>query len=256
MKWAVVYNYTGYEHCQSGTAPVLEVVKDQVLTETTLCRSSDDIRDPSGVRVWIGNVSVSESRGENRIIVTVSTEDSPRLDAGLKVTTPLEAWHEKTLLLGLSVHRDSEDCEEASCVVDRQLYLASMQYDGHVDWGTDVWAGAQLNLRMLRFANVYTRTPERTLPDVFAAIGGASGILLLSLGLLRKALEVLQVKGRGGRREVAASVAVAGVAALGAGAAEEISGDLAIVTTAAVAAQEAYGQSLMEAEEAGDGAPP
>ena len=56
--------------------------------------------------------------------------------------SPIEHWHEKTLLLGLTVTRDSEDCVSSSdCKLERQLYLASMQYDGKVSWGGENWGG-------------------------------------------------------------------------------------------------------------------
>jgi hypothetical protein len=167
-KWRVVYFYDGFDCDGLGGA----TIKDASITSVMLCRTTDDIRDPGGVTVGLGNLSNAASRATVRVT-----------GAGdLSVTTPLETWHEKTLLLGLAVRRESEDCEEASCALDRELFLTSMQYDGHVDWGDEQWSGAQLNLRMPRNAHVYTIIPEQTIFDVLAAVGGASGMLILGLG--------------------------------------------------------------------------
>lgn len=184
-KWTAIYNYTGFKHCGG-----LEVghFPDEPSTDVKLCRTSDDIRDPTGIRVWIGNVSEADTEGAKRIILRIIAGDD---DTGLRVTVPLMAWHEKTVLLGLTVHRNSASCEAADCALSRQLYLNSMQYDGKVDWGGESWGGAQLNVRLTRFAHVYTVVPAQSFVDVVASVGGASGILVLVLGFLRKVFEIL-----------------------------------------------------------------
>merc|ERR1712224_303997 len=107
-----------------------------------------------------------------RAQVTVTQDGS----SALKVTTYLEHWHEKTLIFGLMVKRNKEDCISSSdCTLVKELFVSSMQYDGKVDWGGDTWAGAQLNVRLGRFANVYTRVPKATVLELLASIGGASG---------------------------------------------------------------------------------
>jgi len=178
-RWRVVYAYDGFDCDGLGGG----TVKDAGTTSVMLCRTTDDIRDPGGVTVALGNLSNGASRATVRVAA----------DGDLSVTTPLEPWHEKTLLLGLTVRRDSDDCEEASCALDRQLFLTSMQYDGHVDWGDEHWSGAQLNLRMPRFAHVYTIVPEATIFDVFAAVGGASGMLILGLGAVIQTVQVVRM---------------------------------------------------------------
>mmetsp|Transcript_57336 Transcript_57336/g.136290 ORF Transcript_57336/g.136290 Transcript_57336/m.136290 type:complete len:361 (+) Transcript_57336:105-1187(+) len=133
------------------------------------------------VGVWIGNIS----EGIERVWIRTSAN-------GVDVMTPLEFWHEKTILFGMTVRRNSEDCEKKSdcSKFSKELYLANMVYDGKVDWGDDHWAGAKLNIQMLEYAQVYTEVPSRTIPDLLSDIGGASGMLVFGLGLLRKLSEV------------------------------------------------------------------
>lgn len=115
-----------------------------------------------------------------RAKVLVKQQDS---DA-LKVTTYLEHWHEKTLLLGLKVNRDQDECTSTSeCELTKELYVMSMQYDGKVDWGGSTWGGAQLNVRMGRFAHVYTRVPPASIWEVLASCGGASAWLISALAV-------------------------------------------------------------------------
>mmetsp|Transcript_25783 Transcript_25783/g.47135 ORF Transcript_25783/g.47135 Transcript_25783/m.47135 type:complete len:353 (-) Transcript_25783:201-1259(-) len=133
------------------------------------------------VGVWIGNIS----EGVERAIVKTTTN-------GIDIETPLEFWHEKTILFGMTVRRNDEDCEsESDCDMTRELYLANMVYDGKVDWGGEHWGGAKLNIGMLQYAQVYTKVPSRTYPDLLSDIGGASGILIFVLGLLRKVSELI-----------------------------------------------------------------
>lgn len=173
--WTVGQSYPStFGHCASLG---LKAVNDQNRTSVTLCRTTDNIADDSGVKVWIGNISATGVRA-TVVIYHDSGSGTP-----LEVTTPLEHWHEKTLLLGLKVNRDKDDCiSSEQCKLEKDLYLASMQYDGKVSWGGDTWGGAQLNVRMLRFAQVYTKVPRQTFMEVLASIGGASGLLITALG--------------------------------------------------------------------------
>mmetsp|Transcript_4589 Transcript_4589/g.10118 ORF Transcript_4589/g.10118 Transcript_4589/m.10118 type:complete len:353 (+) Transcript_4589:63-1121(+) len=133
------------------------------------------------VGVWIGNIS----EGVERAIVRTSSN-------GVVMETPLEFWHEKTILFGMTVRRNDEDCEsESDCDLTKELYLANMVYDGKVDWGGHNWGGAKLNIGLLQYAQVYTKVPSRTYPDLLSDIGGASGILIFVLGMLRKLSEVV-----------------------------------------------------------------
>eukprot|EP00930_Biecheleria_cincta_P036164 TRINITY_DN24817_c0_g1_i1.p1 TRINITY_DN24817_c0_g1~~TRINITY_DN24817_c0_g1_i1.p1 ORF type:complete len:297 (-),score=27.95 TRINITY_DN24817_c0_g1_i1:380-1270(-) len=172
--WSVTHSYPPeFDQCaDEGT----KVTNDEVTTLATLCRTTDNIQDPTGIKVWLGNMTAHGPRAT--VIVSQSTDTAHPL----QVTTPIEAWHEKTLLLGMTVTRDKDDCTSAAqCSLKRELYLASMQYDGKVDWGDfvgDSWAGGQLHVRMIRFAHVYTQVPKQSIPDVFASIGGAHGLLV------------------------------------------------------------------------------
>eukprot|EP00927_Polykrikos_kofoidii_P087058 TRINITY_DN9943_c0_g1_i1.p1 TRINITY_DN9943_c0_g1~~TRINITY_DN9943_c0_g1_i1.p1 ORF type:complete len:349 (+),score=39.30 TRINITY_DN9943_c0_g1_i1:68-1048(+) len=189
-KWALIYSYEGVGDCEEVGN---EVIADVESTTVPLCRSTDDISDNTGIRVRLENVSDDLRFSKGRPTVDVSNGD-------LSVSTPLEPWHEKTLLLGVTVQRDVEDCISSSdCDLKVGLYLASMQYDGRVNraWGGAGWAGAQLNIRMLRFAHVYTIVPQRTFLDVIATIGGASGILIMVLGALLKVIEAVVIKKEG-----------------------------------------------------------
>lgn len=186
--YRVKYDYEGVPQCKDvGSAAFM----DQDAYPIKLCRSSDDIRDKTGVEVHIHNIS-KRSRvhkglgmGAGRATVFISSGD-------LNVTTPVQFWHEKTLLLGLEVTRDKEDCmSPADCNLNRGLYLASMQYDGHCSWGQEHWGGGIVNIRMLKFANVYTIVPSISYMDIFASIGGASGLLIGVLGALRKMMELV-----------------------------------------------------------------
>lgn len=184
-KWLVTYNYDGFEHCASkGRANFTDEPRQTIW----LCRTTDDITDSTGLRVRLQNISdaLRMNASYGRPSVKVFAGD-------FAVTTPLEPWHEKTLLLGLVARRDKEGCNSASdCKLEVGLYLASMQYDGKVTWGGDTWGGARLNVRMLRFAQVYT-TVRRPLLDVLATIGGASTMLLCVLGGMRLVLEKAMV---------------------------------------------------------------
>mmetsp|Transcript_27609 Transcript_27609/g.91692 ORF Transcript_27609/g.91692 Transcript_27609/m.91692 type:complete len:326 (+) Transcript_27609:73-1050(+) len=182
-KWVVTYGYQGFAHCAgAGDGAMTDVMNQSVV----MCRATDDISDASGVRVRLDNISEGLRAISGRPMVNISVGE-------FAVTTPLESWHEKTLLLGIVARRDAEECTTPSdCNLDVELYLASMQYDGHVTWGGDGWGGAQLNIRVLRFAQVYT-TLRRPLLDVLAGIGGASAMLMGVFGAFRKVIEVLMV---------------------------------------------------------------
>lgn len=176
--WTVTHSYPPeFEACADEG---VKAANDQVTTFATLCRTTDNIQDSTGIKVWLGNMTMHAPRAT--IIVSQRTDTAHPL----QVTTPIEAWHEKTLLLGLTVTRDKDDCTSAAqCNLKRELYLASMQYDGKVEWGDfvgETWAGGQLHIRMVRFAHVYTQVPKQSIPDVFASIGGAHGLLVSTLG--------------------------------------------------------------------------
>ena len=166
------YSSSDYPHCASFGAPEDATVADQSVSTAALCYSSDDISEQSGIVVNLWNMSTGGKGNRANVIVT---------GPSLVVTTPLEFWHEKTLLLGMNVFRDQEGCTSAQeCNLRRELYLGSMQYDGRVAG----YPGAKLNIRLLRTANVYTRTPGQTLWDVFGAIGGAYGLILSLVSVL------------------------------------------------------------------------
>ena len=158
------YSPSDYPHCAS--APQSLAVADQSISTASLCYSSDDISEASGIVVQLWNMSTGDQGNRANVVVT---------GPSLVVNTPLEFWHEKTLLLGMNVFRDQEDCTSATqCNLRRELYLGSMQYDGRVAG----YPGAKLNIRLLRSAHVYTRTPGQTLWDVFGAVGGAYGLIV------------------------------------------------------------------------------
>lgn len=185
-KWLIQSSYEGFNHCTSSKVSLA----DQAASTVALCRTTDDISDASGLTLRLENHSMAARNSFGRPSVVVSGP------GGLRVTTPLEAWHEKTLLLGLTVHRDDPECRSQACATDRKVYLASMQYDGEVEWGGKTWAGSRLNIRMLRMAHVYTVVPKESIPNLIASIGGASGILLVVLGILRKSFELCFFQGR------------------------------------------------------------
>ncbi|CAE7173969.1 unnamed protein product, partial [Symbiodinium pilosum] len=151
------YNAVDYPHCADAAE---NRTADDSLSSAKLCYSSDNIAEASGIVVSLWNMTTGGEGNRATVIVR---------GPSLVVTTPLEWWHEKTLLLGLKVTRDAEDCTSAAdCDLKRELYLGSMQYDGRVQG----WPGARLNLRLLRMAQVYTRLPGQTIWDVLGAIGG------------------------------------------------------------------------------------
>jgi len=171
--WTVKHIYDDFQHCASAGSLA---VNDQAISFPVLCRTTDDIANPAGVTVWLGNLSENAPRAQ----VIVTQEGS----GALKATTYLEHWHEKTLIFGLAVRRDKEDCFSSSdCTLMKELFVSSMQYDGKVDWGGDNWGGAQLNVRLSRFANVYTRVPKASVLELLASIGGASGLLIATLAV-------------------------------------------------------------------------
>lgn len=186
-KYEIIYNYTNVAHCSpTGSS----VIKDKASSDVVLCRSTDDILDESGIRIRIGNITNFKSRpGPHRATVSVSHGD-------MKMAIPVAPGHEKTVLFGLTATRDKEGCTSSSdCTLKRHLYLASVQYDGPVDWrrrrldNRVAFGGGLVHIRMLRYANVHTTGPDQTLADVLAAVGGAGAFLLLVLGILRKCLE-------------------------------------------------------------------
>lgn len=158
------YSASDYPHCAG--APESLAVADQTTSDALLCYSSDDISEASGIVVSLWNMTTGGQGNRANVVVT---------GPSLVVNTPLEFWHEKTLLLGMNVFRDKEGCtSSAQCNLQRELYLGSMQYDGRVSG----WPGGKLNIRLLRSAHVYTRTPGQTLWDVFGAVGGAYGLIV------------------------------------------------------------------------------
>eukprot|EP00931_Biecheleriopsis_adriatica_P102341 TRINITY_DN77321_c0_g1_i1.p1 TRINITY_DN77321_c0_g1~~TRINITY_DN77321_c0_g1_i1.p1 ORF type:complete len:312 (-),score=33.52 TRINITY_DN77321_c0_g1_i1:55-990(-) len=180
--WIVRHSYPeAFTRCHAeGT----KAVADQVSSIVSLCRTTDNIADGTGVKVWLGNMTLDGPRAT--LLVSQARGNA------LEITTPLEAWHEKTLLLGMTVNRDRDDCTSSNdCSLTKELYLSSMQYDGEVDWGGESWAGGQLHVRMLRFANVYTKVPKQTILDVLGVIGGMSGLLIGALGIGIKVMSIL-----------------------------------------------------------------
>lgn len=177
--WTVKHNYpASFPACASVQPYAMD---NQFSSSPTLCRSTDNIADGTGVTVWIGNMSESGPRA------TVSISHGADGDYPLLVSNPFQFWQEKTVLLGLMVRRNKDQCfSSTDCSLTKQMYLASMQYDGKVDWGGTNWGGGQLNIRMLRFAQVYTKVRSQTLVEVLASIGGASGLILAALGVALK----------------------------------------------------------------------
>ena len=166
------YKASDFPHCAAAGAAEDLAVLDEAVSVAALCYSSDDISERSGIVVSLWNMSSGGQGNRANVVVT---------GPSLVVNTPLEFWHEKTLLLGMNVFRDKEDCTSADqCDLKRELYLGSMQYDGRVAG----WPGAKLNIRLLRSAHIYTRTPGQTLWDVFGAVGGAYGLIVSLVGVL------------------------------------------------------------------------
>ncbi|CAE7213674.1 unnamed protein product [Symbiodinium natans] len=179
--WRVWHGYDSamYPHCTDATE---NRTVDASLSNATLCYSSDDIAEASGIVVSLWNMTTGGQGNRANVIVR---------GASMVVTTPLEWWHEKTLLLGLKVTRDAQDCTSATaCNLKRELYLGSMQYDGRVQG----WPGARLNLRLLRMAQVYTRLPGQTIWDVLGAVGGANGLLMTLMTIIVSGLEKWETK--------------------------------------------------------------
>lgn len=179
--WRVWHGYDAaiYPHCAEAAE---NHTVDERLSKATLCYSSDDISEASGIVVSLWNMTTGGQGNRANVIVRAPS---------LVVTTPLEWWHEKTLLLGLKVTRDADDCtSSADCNLQRELYLGSMQYDGRVQG----WPGARLNLRLLRMAQVYTKLPGQTIWDVIGAVGGANGLLLSALAIFVSSLETWETK--------------------------------------------------------------
>jgi len=119
--WRVWHGYDAaiYPHCAEAAE---NHTVDERLSKATLCYSSDDISEASGIVVSLWNMTTGGQGNRANVIVRAPS---------LVVTTPLEWWHEKTLLLGLKVTRDADDCtSSADCNLQRELYLGSMQYDG------------------------------------------------------------------------------------------------------------------------------
>lgn len=166
------YKPSDFPHCAAAGAAEDLAVVDESVSVAALCYSSDDISERSGIVVSLWNMSTGGQGNRANVVVT---------GPSLAVNTPLEFWHEKTLLLGMNVFRDREDCTSADqCDLKRELYLGSMQYDGRVAG----WPGAKLNIRLLRSAHIYTRTPGQTLWDVFGAVGGAYGLIVSLVGVV------------------------------------------------------------------------
>jgi len=200
-RWLVTTDYEGYDHCDGLGKTSVE---DTAVNSVYMCRTTDDITDSTGLRVRLERVSEALRVSEGRPSVVISG------DGDFSVSTPLEPWHEKTLLLGLEVRRDADGCASTSdCDLKASLYLASMQYDGKVTWEGDGWGGAQLNVRLLRFAQVYT-TYHRSLFEVLSGIGGASTLLIGVLGALRKLTEVVFF-GAGDRESIQDAVKAVGL---------------------------------------------
>eukprot|EP00928_Gymnodinium_smaydae_P035049 TRINITY_DN24727_c0_g1_i1.p1 TRINITY_DN24727_c0_g1~~TRINITY_DN24727_c0_g1_i1.p1 ORF type:complete len:335 (+),score=48.19 TRINITY_DN24727_c0_g1_i1:69-1073(+) len=197
-KWIVMYDYTDFEHCG---AVGKGSYTDEAFNSAPICRTTDDISDSTGLRVRLENITeeLRMDKSVGRPSVTVSAGE-------FMVTTPLEPWHEKTLLLGFVIRRNVDDCTSSTeCELESGVYLASMQYDGKVTWGGAEWGGALLNVRLLRFAQVYT-VRRRSFFNVLASIGGASATLIGVLGALRALLELLMLTPRDGKAVKAAAM--------------------------------------------------
>ena len=177
------YNPVDYPHCAAAGAPEDMATADEAFSSASICYSSDDISERSGIVVSLWNMSTGGQGNRANVIVS---------GPSLVVNTPLEFWHEKTLLLGMNVFRDKDNCVSASeCNLHRELYLGSMQYDGRVAG----YPGGKLNIRLLRSAHVYTRTPGQTLFDVFGAVGGAYGLIVGLVGTCVHKMSSFEITG-------------------------------------------------------------
>ncbi len=177
------YNAVDYPHCAAAGAPEDMATVDEAFSSASICYSSDDISERSGIVVSLWNMSTGGQGNRANVIVS---------GPSLVVNTPLEFWHEKTLLLGMNVFRDKDNCVSASeCNLHRELYLGSMQYDGRVAG----YPGGKLNIRLLRSAHVYTRTPGQTLFDVFGAVGGAYGLIVGLVGTCVHKMTSFEISG-------------------------------------------------------------
>ena len=84
-----------YPHC--GAA---EAYRADVKATALLCYSSDDIAERSGIQVYLWNMTTGGPFNRANIRAT---------GPSLVVNTPMEWWHEKTLLIGMTVTRDQQE---------------------------------------------------------------------------------------------------------------------------------------------------
>ena len=99
--YRVWYGYSSedYPHCAAEGAQEDAFVAD-LPVKAKLCYSSDDIMERSGIQVYLWNMTVGGPFNRANIRAT---------GPGLVVNTPMEWWHEKTLLIGMTVVRDQQE---------------------------------------------------------------------------------------------------------------------------------------------------
>jgi hypothetical protein len=146
----------------------LTAAADGVVTHKMHLCYSDDFANPAmdGVDVVISDLKEAPRTAVADVVVT---------SGDLLVTTQMQRWHLKTMVLGLTVNEDTDNKRTV------EPFFNNLQYDGSNLAG---WK-AFYNLRLHQNANVFESTTADSLLEMLADIGGAAGLILAIMKIAR-----------------------------------------------------------------------